>query len=171
MEFYYLLLLPVTMIIVWVTLWLFTDRYHQLHDKLLMALLVCGGLTYYILIRSITDGADSYLYIVLDNLESFVGLWVCPLLYLYIRVVAYDVKWHRWYTLLFLPGLLMGVAGTSLSYIVGWDKILEARLNDFSLLGPTPTTALEKLYFFCKHRCFQLHIYSDEYCSDSSEHS
>jgi len=148
MEFYYLLLLPVTTIIVWLALWLFTDRHQQLHDKLLLALLVCGGLTYYILIRSLTHGTGSYVYIVLDNLESFVGLWICPLLYLYIRVVAYDAKWHGGYLWLFLPGLLMGVAGTSLSHIVGWDKILEARLTDFSLLGPTPTTAIEKLYFW-----------------------
>lgn len=128
MDLYYLILSPVTIAIAWLSVFLVERRYSQLHDKLLILFLICSTIVCYSAIRGIVVGTNDYAFIVLDNLETLLGLSICPLLFLYIRAVSRDSRWHNSYLWLFFPALAISVAGTVLSFIVGWDRILEYRL-------------------------------------------
>lgn len=156
MELSYFLLLPFTIATAWIVAFLVGRRYVRLYDRVALLLLCCCALTCYIVVRSLSPDSVGYLYIILDNLESVLGLSICPLFYLYIRMVAHDSHWHPWYYLLFVAAVLMGVAGTALSLLVGWDRILSIRQDCFETFTPNPLSRLEQLYGFVNIALFNI---------------
>jgi len=146
MEQTYFLQLPFTISAAWIIAFFINRRYIRLHDRVLLMLLGCCSLTCYIVMRSLSEATGDYLYILFDNIETVLGLSACPLLFMYMRIVARDSHWHRWYYLLFAPGILIGVAGTALSKAVGWDRIVEIRKDNFVPFSPNPDSHIENLY-------------------------
>ncbi len=156
MELNYLLLLPLTVVIVWVVVFVLNERYRVLHDRLFFACAVCSALTYYILMHSLVEGTANYYFLVFDNLETLLGLSICPLLFLYVRSVSRDEKWHWWYVWLFVPAVMVAIAGTALSFAVGWDRILEIRLDGYHPFTPECGNVLEKLYYVVNIQLFDI---------------
>lgn len=96
MDYYFLLLLPVSITLVWLTVFINSCRHRKLHDRLFMLFLLCCVVTYYIVVRSLTEATGNYVFILLDNLETFLGLSICPLLFLYVRSVTCNANWRNW---------------------------------------------------------------------------
>lgn len=158
MELYYLLLLPVTTVIAWALVFVKNGRYRKLHDRLFIGCAACGALSYLSLIHSLVEGTASYHFLLLDNLETLVGLSICPLLFLYIRSVSRDSKWHGWYWWLFAPALLISIVGTALSVIVGWDRIIEIRIDGYHPFIPEQDNVVERLYYIVNIQLFDIVI-------------
>lgn len=158
MEINYLLLLPVTVVCAWALAFYKNGRVKDLHDRLFFMFAGCSVLTYYIVIHSLVEGTDSYHFLLMDNIESLLGLSICPLLFLYIRSVVRDAKWHRWYLWLFLPAVVITALGTALSFIVGWDRILEVRIDGYHPFIPTKDNMAEQLYYVVNIRLFDITI-------------
>lgn len=148
MDYFYFIFLPITVGIGGVMVFLFNRRWHQLHDRIHLALLVCSIITVYITIRSIVVGTDDYAYLVLDSIETLTGLSVCPLFFIYMNIIDHDAKWHNWFWWLFVPAIVLSIVVTSLSFYIGWDKILEARQNSYTILTPDSLNTVEKWYSF-----------------------
>lgn len=155
MDYYFFICFPVILGIGGLIAFLLNGRWHQLHDRIHLALLVCSVFTVYVTIRAISATND-YTYITLDNLETLAGLSICPLFFLYIRSITCDTRWHKWYWWLFLPAILLCVTGTILSVQVGWDRILAARQNDYAPFVPNPECLAEKLYLLINIQLFNI---------------
>lgn len=156
MDYYFLLLLPVSITLVWLTVFINSGRHIKLHDRLFMLFLLCCVVTYYIVVRSLTEATGNYVFILLDNLETFLGLSICPLLFLYVRSVTCNANWRNWYYLLFAPALLIGLLGSILSFLVGWDRIAELRIDYFAPFTPNPDSLSERLYDFVNIHLFNI---------------
>jgi len=156
MEITYLLLLPITVVCAWMLVFMHNHRTRELHDRLLLAFAVCCAITYFITIHALVEGTDSYHFILFDNIETAVGLSICPLLFIYMRSVALESQWHRWYWWLFVPAAVIGVAGTALSLAVGWDRIMEIRTDEYTPFVANPNRFVEVLYYWVNIRLFNL---------------
>lgn len=158
METHYLLLLPLTVVLIWTAVFVMNGRYRQLHDRLFLLVATGSVVTYYVAIRSLVEGTRSYYFLLLDNLETLIGLSVCPLFFLYMRSVARDAKWHSWNVWLFVPAVVIFVAGTILSLAVGWDRILEIRLDGYHPFHPSEGSAVEWMYYIVNIQLFDITI-------------
>jgi len=158
MELDYLLLLPLTIVIAWTLVFVVNGRYRQLHDRLFIGCVICGALSYLVLIHSLVEGTGSYFFLLLDNVETLVGLSICPLLFLYIRSVSRDAKWHVSYLWMFAPAVLITIAGTVLSLVVGWDRIIAIRIDGYHPFVPTDGNVKEWLYYTVNIQLFDIAI-------------
>lgn len=156
MELHFLLLAPVSVVIAWVVVFLAQKRYQDFHDKVFLAFLTCCGLSYYIELRALVEGTDSYIFLALDNLLSVVGLSICPLLFCYMRTMTRDYHPRGWYYLLILPAVVIGLTGAGLSIAIGWDEILDIRRNNYLSFTPNPNHAIEVLYKFVDITLFNI---------------
>jgi len=158
MELYFLLLAPVNIAIAWITVFVVQKRYRNFHDRVFLAFLSCCGLSYYIEMRALVEGTNSYTFLALDNLLSAVGLSICPLLFCYMRTLTRDFRPRIWYHILILPAIVIGGVGTSLSFIVGWDNILEMRRGGYLSFIPDLENSNAVLYKFVNITLFNIII-------------
>lgn len=156
MEINYLLLLPITVVCAWMLVFLQSHRVTALHDRMFLTFSLCCAITYFITIHALIEGTNSYHFIWLDNIETVVGLSICPLLFIYMRLVAIESHWRTWYWWLLVPAAVIGVAGSMLSLAVGWDRIIEIRSGVYNPFVPDPHRFIEILYYWVNIRLFNL---------------
>jgi len=152
----FVLLLPITVIIVWFTVFSVNKRHTEMHNRLFLTFYVCCALAYLIIIDFMVEDTEGYEFIAMDNIETFLGLSICPLLFYYIRTITRDSRWHKWYFWFMLPALTLGITGTALSFIIGWDRLLEIRASYQTPITPDPGHLAEKLYTIFSIKAFNL---------------
>lgn len=133
MDLAFLLLLPVTSIIAWIFAFVAAGRYQSIYDKVLIALLLCGGFSIYTVDRHLKCSPDDILYAVFDNIQSLSALSIFPLLFIYIRSITIGKQWEKWYLWLFAPAAVLCLAGTVSSILFGWDAVPVLRIDVFNI--------------------------------------
>lgn len=107
MELTYLYFLPVTIVVAWIVAFIAAGRYRLPGDRIFLAFLTAGGMTLFVTQHLMQSVCYDNLYFAFMGLELLFEMSICPLLFIYMRSVARDARWHNGYLWLFAPAVLL----------------------------------------------------------------